>query len=420
MLRKSLLCIAVIAAWHPSASAQTASQALQASWVAACAEATPGTAFYDRCQEILNAGPGSAARQSAAALGNNLEIFAAQGRLMMAMARARGRAAVRSTSRAQTSAAGSFNFDLDQAAEAGDSGVFAEGNRWSLIGSVSSIHGDHNDTGFERGYQDDGHTYLLGLDYRWNNRWSGLLALQRESRKVDFQRISGGMDSDSNLWSGGLTYTGDRSFSASLALNSGRLDSTLHREIHYTLTLDAGQPTERRITITSRGESDNSASIRGADLNFGWDKGVSAWTFRYGGELSWQRTNVDRIVEDNPVGLDFLIVKQEVRSLQGSLGFEAARAISVSYGVWQPYARLRWEHEFEDDPRRVFAFFRGGRNVFRLGFETGQPDRNFGELGLGVIGVFPHGWQAYAGWQRTFGNDLFTENRIDVGWRREF
>ena len=51
--------------------AQTASEALDASWVAACAEAIPGTKFYDRCQEILNAGPGSAARKSAAALGNN-------------------------------------------------------------------------------------------------------------------------------------------------------------------------------------------------------------------------------------------------------------------------------------------------------------------------------------------------------------
>lgn len=421
MLCRSVLFLLITAAWSHSASAQTASQALDASWVAACAEATPGTAFHDRCQEILNAGPGSATRRSAAALGNNLEIFAAQGRLMMAMARARGRAAARAASK-DDNGGNNFmsNFNLADAAESGDSGVFAEGDRWALLGSVSFADVDHADTGFERGYEDSGRTYLLGLDYRWNNHWTGLLAIQRETRNVDFELVSGGMESDTDSLNAALTYTGDRSFWASLGLNAGRLDSTLQRQINYTLTLDAGQPSERQVTITSRGESRNSASVRGADLNLGWDHGVSAWTFRYGADVSWQKTKVDRIAEDNAIGLDFLILKQEVKSLQAGLAFEAARAISVPYGVWQPYVRLRWRHEFADDPRRVFAFFRGGQNVFRMSFVTGEPDRNYGEIGVGVVGVFPHGWQAYAGWQRTVGNSLLVENRFDVGWRREF
>jgi outer membrane autotransporter protein len=129
---------------------------------------------------------------------------------------------------------------------------------------------------------------------------------------------------------------------------------------------------------------------------------------------------VARIAEDNPVGLDFLIVAQQVQSQRAGVELQAARAYSVSYGVWQPYARLRWLHEFGDDPRRVLAFFRGGHNVFRLGFETGGPDRDFGEVSLGVIGVFPHGWQAYAGWQHTAANSQLDEDQFQLGWRREF
>ncbi len=398
--------------------AQTASEALDASWVAACAEAIPGTKFYDRCQEILNAGPGSAARKSAAALGNNLEIFAAQGRLMMAMAKARGRAAAKVVAKA--SKANGNNFTFADASAEGSADLIASGGQWSFIGSVSLIDVDHDDTGFERGYQDSGHSYLLGLDYRFNDHWTGLLALQRESRNVEFEIVSGGLDSRTDLLSTAVSFNGGQSFSASLALNAGRLESNLRREIDYTLTLNAGQPNERRVTITSSGESENSASVRSADLSAGWDRGAGAWTLHYGAGLSWQRTDVDRIAENNEVGLDFLIVKQQVRSLQAGLEFQIARAYSVPYGVWQPYLRLGWKHEFADDPRRVFAFFRGGNQVFRLSFLTGEPDRSFGEVGVGVIGLFPRGWQAYAGWQRTVGNELLVENRFDAGWRREF
>lgn len=423
MLKRTTLCLSIAAlgaGWSHAARAQTASQALDTSWTAACAEATPGTAFFDRCEEILNAGPGSSTRRSAASLGNNLEIFAAQGRMMMAMAKARGRAAARAAGKAADESDNSFNFNYADATDPSDSGVLASGSRWALLGSVSSARTDYADTGFERGYDDSGHTFLLGVDYQWNNHWNSLLALQRETRNVEFQRNSGGMDSDTATLSTALTYTGDSGFSASLAYNAGRLDATLQRRIDYLLTLNAGQPTERQVRITSESESDSEATVLGADLNVGWDQAVDAWTFRYGADLSWQKTRIDPIAEDNAVGLDFLILEQEVRSLRGGVGFEAARAISVNYGVWQPYVRLHWNHEFADDPRRVFAKFRGGRDVFRLSFLTGEPDRSYGEIGIGVIGVFPHGWQAYAGWQRTVGSSLMVENRLDVGWRREF
>ena len=205
-------------AWNQPAFAQTASQALDSSWIDACAEADPGTAFYDRCQEILNAGPGSASRRSAASLGNNLEIFAAQGRMMMAMAKARGRAAARAASKVGDT--GSNNFNFADATSPSDSGVLASGSRWALLGSVSSMRGDYSDTGFERGYQDSGHTFLLGADYRWNNHWTSLLALQRETRSVDFRRASGGMDTDTDTLSAAMSYTGDRGFSANLSLNA--------------------------------------------------------------------------------------------------------------------------------------------------------------------------------------------------------
>lgn len=414
--RISLLALGA-ALLAPPALAQTASQALDSSWVSACAGATPGTAFYDRCQEILNAGPGSGTRRSAAAVGNNLEIFAAQGRLMMAMAKARARAAAKANTKANDGEGDNFAAAADADAQ---TQVLAEGARWALLGSASFADVERRDTGFERGYDDSASTFLLGFDYRWNAHWTGLLTAQREKRDIDFQNGSGGMDADTDTLSAALAYNGDSGFFASLALSAGHTDTQLRREIEYTLVLNAGQPNESSKTIRSRGQSDNASSMRGAQFDLGWERASGAWTFRYGGDASWQKTQVERIAENNDIGLDFLILRQEVTSLQAGAGVELARTVSSARGVWQPYARLRWRHEFADDPRRVFGAFRGGGNVFRLSFVTGEPDRNFGEFGLGVVGVFTHGWQAYAGWQRSFGNSQFEENRFDFGWRKEF
>ena len=418
MKRITLSCL-LLAGTATPACAQTASEALDDAWVAACAGATPGTAFYERCQEILNAGPGSGARRSAAAIGNNLEIFASQARLMMRMARARARAAAQGAAQATDEDFASFRF-ADGAGSNDAPEILASGSRWDIFGSASFADSSHHDTGFERGYDEDGRTLLVGGEFRWNPRWSALLGLQREDTDVGFAGGSGRLDSTTDQATVALNFTGGESFSASLSLGAGRQRSELEREIAYTLVLDAGQPTQRTVTIRSRGASDNSASTREADLNFGWDRGAGAWSFHYGGTLSWERTEVARIAEDNDVGLDFLIVAQQVTSQRAGVELQAARAFSASHGVWQPYARLHFVHEFGDDPRRVFAFFRGGNNVHRISFVTGEPDRDFAEASIGVIGVFPRGWQAYAAWQRTLGDSTLDEDRIDIGWRKEF
>ncbi len=416
ILSNSIL-FGLLSSLAPTVQAQTASQSLDAAWVSACAGATIGTDFYNRCQEILNAGPGSGGRRSAAAIGNNLETFAVQGRIMMAIARRR--AAARAAEQERDSSNGQFN-GWSNLADDPQSSNLAEGNHWALFGSFAYSNSDRSDTIFERGYDDNGRTYLMGIDYRFNDRWTGLIALQRESREIDFNLSSGTMESDTDMISAVLAYAAPNGFSANLSLNAGQAESEMRREIRYTLVLNAGQPNESTVTINSRGLSESESTMRGADMNFGWEHAKGAWALRYNGGLSWLHTNVGRIAEDNAFGLDFLVFEQEVTSLQASLGFEVARTISSKSGVFQPYFRAVWRHEFRDDPRRIFNVFRGGDQIFRLSYVTGEPDRNFGDIGVGVAAIFPRGWQAYAGLQRSIGHSELEETRFDLGWRREF
>lgn len=395
---------------------QTASTALDGAWVTACATATQGTAFFDRCEEILNAGPGVAGRRSAAATGNNLEIFSTQGRLLMAMTRARARAARHASADAVGGSATAMGFMAEDPVAT----TLADGGHWSLFGSAGTVSSRREQSGFERGFEDDGRHLLLGLDYRFSPEWSGFAALQRQERDADFLNATGRFASSADSLSLGTSFNASSGFSAGLTVGAGRMDSDLRREIRYRLVLDAGQPTERIVDIATTALSDGGSQQKNVDAYVSWDQSIGGWSVRYGLEGSWQHADIDRVLEDNAIGLDFAVARQSVYSLQGAATLEFARAISTASGVIQPYARLRWVHEARDDVRRVQAGFRSGDNVFRLSFLTAEPDRGFGDATLGVVGVFPNGWQVYGSWQRLLAHEFLSENRFDIGWRREF
>ena len=115
-----------------------------------------------------------------------------------------------------------------------------------------------------------------------------------------------------------------------------------------------------------------------------------------------------------------MIAAQEIASRQATLNLEAARSVSFAAGVWQPFARVGWNHEFADDSRRIQARFRSGNQVFLAHFVTAAPDRSSGQFTLGSAFVFTEGWQAYGSWQRLFGHDFLEDQRFDIGLRKEF
>ena len=200
----------------------------------------------------------------------------------------------------------------------------------------------------------------------------------------------------------------------------GSIDSKLNRTIDYTLVRNAGTPQQDTLRVQSEANSRNQGQVRGVDLALDWERGWQAFTLRAGGMLSWQRTSLDEILEDNPRGLDFKIEAQEISSRQASIGLEAARSVSFSSGVWQPSVRVSWSHEFADDRRIIRARFRSGDQVFQAQFLTEEPDRSSGQVMVGSTLLLAHGWQFHGSWQQMFGHDFLEEQRFDIGLRREF
>lgn len=406
---KPILGSILLLTFAPSLYAQTATESLRTTWLSVCSTVPISIELATRCNEIYSGGPTpTGTRELSAAQGNNLETLSSMGRMMMAMVKMRSRQAL-ATARQQNETQWQSNLYANNAVE--DSGVLAQGQNWSMIGSVGISQTERTNSSFERGYDQDSHYLLVGANYRFNDQISGVFAYQIENSEADFNQDTGSLENDNKTISIALDYWPTANFGLNFSASHGQLDSTLTRRIRYSFD---------SVNIDTTADSQSSGSMRSYTLDAGWETAVGEWTWRYGGGYSLQDSTIDAIFENNPRGLDFQIAEQTIESRQFSANVQLARTISSASGVWQPFASLRWIHESADDPRLIRARFRAGDNIFRLQFATAEPDRSFGELSFGVNAALVKGWQGYARYQILLAHEFMDESQFELGFSKEF
>jgi uncharacterized protein with beta-barrel porin domain len=382
----SLFCVLTLATATAS-HAQAPVTALDAAWVAVCANAQPGTAFFQRCQEILNAGPGSGDRRSDAALGNNLNTVSSQGRM--------ANAANGDAGRIDWAAGGAFfgvtTRDIDRAGSDEDAGYDG-----SMLGVT------------------------VGVDRRFAERHVLGLALNHQRESANFD-ASGGSVRSRNL---GLIATWGSSFGESWTLDAyagalrGNMDIT--RRVAYSLVLDAGTPAESiaRIQGLAEADTDLRRSIAGASLGYLLARG--AWQWQFGGGYDLVRSRTDGYVEEGGAGLALAVGRQHVTSRQGRLGLRGTRTGATVFGVLQPFFAVDALHEFADDSRALTVAFAGDPGRTPIGFSTATPDRDWVEAAIGVQATLVGGSAAFIEYRQRFGDFWLDERALSFGLRVEF
>ena len=85
------------------------------------------------------------------------------------------------------------------------------------------------------------------------------------------------------------------------------------------------------------------------------------------------------------------------------MGAFASYAISTSIGVFVPQLSGEWVHEFQDNQRVIYFRFREDLGQTKLRFQTDSPDRNYANLGTGVVLVLPKGMQVFLSFRALVG-----------------
>lgn len=381
---QSGVVLAVTLAASP-ALAQSPAQELDQHWVDVCAGAVPGTPFYNRCQEILNAGPGSGGRRSAAASGNNLETVASTARMGEEQQEERR-----------------LEFKI------GRHNAFVSANS----GWESRLESDR-----EHGFEVVNQAMLGGVDYLLSPKLVTGLALAWTTYGVDFDRSVGDLRAQRT----GLINTWDASLSNSLALvgHVGYLwtKHNVERNIDYVITLNAGQPNQETRQVQSLAK----AVIRDWQLVAGGDLSYEARAHKVSLlphlGLEFCETTVKPYAETDPAGLAMAYDQQKIRSMTLLSGLSASMALSREWGVLSPQIRGDLIHEFNNDQRSIVSHFAEDSTGFRLGIQTDAPDRDYVLLGGGVVAVLPGGFSVYLNFQGTLGHSQMKSQLVSTGIR---
>lgn len=308
------------------------------------------------------------------------------------------------------------------AGEASRDGAF------SVFGSVQGEWSDQDRAAFanERGFDADATRITIGLDYRVVPGVTVGASVAFGDYRSDFdadlpgnaftpQADAGGMDADDVT----VTLFGTFALSAQTYADATAGIGFTDYELRRNATFQESNRLIPQANLRAMGSPDGREYF--ASLGLGYDAEVGALSLGPYARLRLTRSRVDSYVEsDGGTGLGLRVSKAKRTSVVSILGLRASYAMSQSWGVVLPQARLEFEHEFDDDGRATTTslLLDPGRNGFVV--RNDAPDRNAFNLGAGLLFVLPNGWMPYVDYEGLVGYRDSTRHRVSAGMRVEF
>jgi outer membrane autotransporter protein len=372
------------------AAAQTPAEELDENWAVVCAgiaTRNDTSPFALRCAEILNAGPGSGARRSAAALGNNLGVLAAQGRVR------------------RQSEEGLTDIDL---------------HSLNLFVTVESSSMTREASPFENEFDAVAQGALVGLDYLSSETAVAGLTLAYSRVDGDFAGAAGDLRSD-NLT---VTQFASHSFTDRVLFDHylayGISNIETQRNVSYSLVVNAGQPDEQTVQVSTiaRGEPRGGQLSAGTGLSFDLPLFAGALLSPHG-RMDYMDRTIGAYSEADDAGLALSYREQQIQSITGSLGAELSASFHREWGSLTPAVIVDYVHEFRDDSREVLASFVGDPTGAPITIRTDQPDRDFLVIGGSLIALMEQGFALFVQFDSLAGHRFLEDRSLSAGFRAE-
>lgn len=277
-------------------------------------------------------------------------------------------------------------------------------------------YGSRDARGEELGFRFVRYGATAGADWRFSDEVFAGVAVGWEGSEADFRQSAGG-DLDDDQFQGSLYATwSPGSFYVDGIASYSYHDFDVRRRIVLSPTVVTNPGT--RLNRTARG--DTHANEIGLSVGTGYDFQHEGWSFGPRARFDYTKLKIDGYKESGAGGLNLRVNDQTVRSVATVLGAQASYSISMDWGVLVPQLRVDWEHEFQDDARKVGVRFVSDPNATPFFVKTAAPDRDFANLGFGVSAVLPRGLQAFADFETVLGLQDTESYTLTAGVRWEF
>lgn len=398
-MTRSVLTMALLAIVGQAQAQSTPAGALDAAWNQVCPGAAPDSAFFARCQDIINAGPGSGDRRSAAATGNNFGTVAGVGRQQ------------------------STTLEREEPAFRFEDGQWA----WFAAARFGSQARDQSD--LDAGYDSDERGGLVGVDYRFNDALTAGVVLNYVDTALDFKatRVNalgqtqdvGNADSKSTTLLAKLDLNSGEAWAFGFYGGIGRQQVDLSRLVAYTLLTNVGTPEQAVVEVSTTAFGETDATLTRYGARAGYTLPFGDMQVEISGALDGANVEIDGYTETGGDGLAMTVDSQDVTSLQAKLGLRLSGAMSTSNNVLTPYVGFDLVGELDDEARVVSAAFAGDQAGQRFSFDTEESDSSFYEVNLGLAMTFGGGTALFADYRQRFGHEFLDDQALTFGARFE-
>lgn len=300
---------------------------------------------------------------------------------------------------------------LSQHANGGGAGD--DDSPWSALGlfvSAQIEQTEREQSDLENGYDSDGGSFTVGMDYRLNNNTVIGGALGVSNSELTYIDDAGKFDSDTNTaivfgaWSFGA-------FSIESQLGYSRMNFDSERNIRYSDSL-------RNVDNTLTSETKGTQQLFNVQGQWEWNK--DAWTLYPYLRINAQQNDIEGYEEFGGGGYAIGIEDQQATQITLSSGVQGTYALSYSWGVLIPTFELSLLSEVESDRDTAVGYFifdTQRNNTFALGNDGG--DSSFYQIGLGASAIMKRGVSSFFQYKQISGYEFFSSWQVQAGLRFE-
>lgn len=282
---------------------------------------------------------------------------------------------------------------------------------WGFFVNGTVSMGERDSTGREVGFDFDTYGITAGLDYRFSP--SKVIGLALGYANFDSELD----DEQGEVQSAGFTLTGYGSFYVNdhfyvdSRISYGRPDFEQKRRVQFNLG-------NLQVDRVASGETE--ADQYTAAVSMGYHFNKNAWVITPNLTARYTHTSIGAFREYGAGGYNMSYEEQDIESMVVTFGLSVSKALSLKRGVLTPQFDVNMSRELENNGGMIAARFVGATEDEVFWIQTDEPDRTFGNAGLGFVFVGASGKQAYVNYRSVFGLEGFSRGTWNAGLRFEF
>ena len=259
------------------------------------------------------------------------------------------------------------------------------------------------------GFDVDSRAVTVGSDYRFNDKFIAGAAIEYNDVHTRFRHDGGSMQT--NTITGALysSYYLPKDFYVDGLATFGNNEYKMTRTFNYP-------------GFNSSASSNPDAFQYAFALTAGKDIAWHEWLFNPYTRFEYIQLEIDGYKESGGGGgFAMNVGPQNINSAISALGTQISYNISQPWGILVPSIRFEWEHQYLNNNQQIpmtLASAAAGAGNFVI--QTGQPDRDYVNLGGSISATLPGGGTAFLRYDTRLGQSYISNHIVEVGIKIPF